>query len=295
MSLAKITLYGMYKWMQDHNDDLFDNLDLPTGMDASILIGRILFKGAEFGVVYGDPGFMQGMIGVWSDTHYSTFERWVRVMSQEYDPLENYNRHEEWSDAATDSRTGKETRSGAQTKTGEESRTGTDSRTESDARAANTLTSESGSNSSDTSVRSATNGQENSTTENTVSAYDASAYQPADKSAVAGFKQDTAATDTDTSSSSSVSTQADETERTEHTGSGSTSDSSTSSEAARSEEAAATEETGNRQAVHSGHLFGNIGVTTSQQMVLEEVNVARFNIYDEAADMFLNEFCIYVY
>lgn len=295
MSLAKITLYGMYKYMQDHNDDLFDNLDLPTGMDAGKLVGRILYKGAEFGMIYGDPYFVQSLVGIWSDTYYHTFERWVKALDIDYDPLRNYDRTEEWQDAATDSRTGSQSRSSTQARSGETSRTGTDSSTDSDVRSRNTETGETGTTGTDTSVRSATNGDEQSTTTNTVSAYDSSSYQPADRAEVSGSKQDVASTDTNTSGSSTVKTTTDDAERTEHCSSGSSTGTDKSTEAVRSEEAGMSEESGDRKSAHTGHLYGNIGVTTSQQMLKEEWEVAKLNIYDEAADLFLQEFCIYIY
>lgn len=46
---------------------------------------------------------------------------------------------------------------------------------------------------------------------------------------------------------------------------------------------------------HEGNVYGNIGVTTSQQMLEAEYDVARFNIYEQIADLFIKEFCICVY
>lgn len=46
---------------------------------------------------------------------------------------------------------------------------------------------------------------------------------------------------------------------------------------------------------HEGSIYGNIGVTTSQQMLEAEYEVARFNIYEQIADLFIKEFCICVY
>lgn len=40
---------------------------------------------------------------------------------------------------------------------------------------------------------------------------------------------------------------------------------------------------------------GNIGVTTTQQMIKEEREIAAFNIYSYIADSFRYEFCIQVY
>lgn len=46
---------------------------------------------------------------------------------------------------------------------------------------------------------------------------------------------------------------------------------------------------------HSGRIHGNIGVTTSQQMLEQELEVARFNIIDEITKLFMSELCIAVY
>lgn len=46
---------------------------------------------------------------------------------------------------------------------------------------------------------------------------------------------------------------------------------------------------------HSGRIHGNIGVTTSQQMLEQELEVARFNIIDEITKLFMSELCVAVY
>lgn len=46
---------------------------------------------------------------------------------------------------------------------------------------------------------------------------------------------------------------------------------------------------------HSGHLYGNIGVTTSQDMVLSEVNVSKFIVQDYIIEQFKERFCLLVY
>ena len=46
---------------------------------------------------------------------------------------------------------------------------------------------------------------------------------------------------------------------------------------------------------HSARLHGNIGVTTSQQMLQSELDIARFNLYEQIADIFVSEFCVMVY
>lgn len=46
---------------------------------------------------------------------------------------------------------------------------------------------------------------------------------------------------------------------------------------------------------HTGRIHGNIGVTTSQQMLEQELEVARFNIIDEITKLFMSELCVAVY
>lgn len=46
---------------------------------------------------------------------------------------------------------------------------------------------------------------------------------------------------------------------------------------------------------HSSHMYGNIGVTTSQQMLEAEYNIAKWNIYENIKDLFMQEFCIMIY
>lgn len=44
-----------------------------------------------------------------------------------------------------------------------------------------------------------------------------------------------------------------------------------------------------------GRAHGNIGVTTSQQMLQAELDIASWNIYEHITDLFLQEFCLMVY
>ena len=48
--------------------------------------------------------------------------------------------------------------------------------------------------------------------------------------------------------------------------------------------------------IHNGHLYGNIGVTTSAQMIEGDVTTRmRFNLYNMIADCFKTELCLLVY
>ena len=219
MATAKLTMISCYKWMLKNNDDLFANLSLPTGIDRDTVINNILLKGGEFEVLYSDPLFFKQMISIWSSKWNHTIERWIKALAIDYNPLENYDRMEDWTDDNNKNNVSNR----------KENAVGIDS--------------------------SASLGTGN--TENTRSAFDASDYQPHDKS-----ESSSTGTNNSTSSTSASGVVID------------------------------NEKELNKR---TGRAHGNIGVTTSQQMLLSEFDAARWNLYDEVADLFISEFCIYTY
>ena len=52
---------------------------------------------------------------------------------------------------------------------------------------------------------------------------------------------------------------------------------------------------GNEVIQHEAHLYGNIGVTTSTQMLEDFLRVERWNLYEHIAELFVDEFCIRIY
>ena len=220
MSLAKLTINSFLNYS---NNTLFDNLTLPDGIDKDLLIDNIVMEGGEFELVYANLDFMKSDIGVWSAKNYRTFEKWIKALNVEYNPLENYDRIEEWE----------ETHSG--------NKNGT------------TTTNESSTNSG-----SISNNQNNTSTNN-VSAYDATTLVTESQNIDGGSS----------SSSSSGNTSSN--------GTVTTNDSESASD------------------LRNGRTHGNIGVTTSQQMLESELNIAKWNVYKHITDLFMQEFCIMVY
>ena len=87
MSSAKITTVGFYQYMNAYNNDLFGLLNLPPGIDKDTLVNNIMLRGGEFEVVYSNPDFYKSAIGLWSDKHYRTFEKWINALAIDYNPL----------------------------------------------------------------------------------------------------------------------------------------------------------------------------------------------------------------
>ena len=233
--IARLTILGMYKF----DDSLFDNLKLPEGLDKSTVVNQILLDSTPFEVLYADFDTMKELIGLWSDTWARTFEKWVNVFSLEYNPIENYDRMESWTDSAN--------------------RSGQSQRTES----------------RDYSTQLNVNASSNDTTANTggdstthkVSAYDSNDYS-------------NDSLDTVELNNQSVTNGHNQNQT-------------------NGRDSGATSTVGNDVNVdnskHEGRMHGNIGVTTTQQMMHEEIQIARFNLTKQISDIFIQEFCVMVY
>lgn len=57
----------------------------------------------------------------------------------------------------------------------------------------------------------------------------------------------------------------------------------------------AVDETTGETYSHKMRAFGNVGVTTTQEMLSAQRTLVRYNVYDEIADSFKDEFCLYIY
>ena len=243
MRSAKITTVGFYQYMNAYNNDLFGLLNLPPGIDKDTLVNNIMLRGGEFEVVYSNPDFYKSAIGLWSNKHYRTFEKWINALNIDYNPLENYDRMEEWSDSGSRTNTGTVSDSGSHTNTGTQSTetTGNDNFT----------------------------GSGNSTSSDEISAYNSNSFQ--------NDKKNT----TNSSNSSETNTTANNTRTDNLSESNSNTRTDNLSEKTNSD--------------RKGRAHGNIGVTTSQQMLQSELDIAKWNIYEQITDLFLSEFCIMVY
>ena len=94
MATAKLTVLGIYNF----DNSIFSDLTFPTGIDKTIAVNEILRRSAEFETLYPDATFIKFMITQWGNKHYRTFEKWKAALDEEYDPLYNYDGHEEIRD-----------------------------------------------------------------------------------------------------------------------------------------------------------------------------------------------------
>ena len=249
MSLAKLTMISFNSYLQQmyNGQTLFDLLTLPDGISKDDLVDNIILQGGEFEVLYSDPVFMREAVGSWGRKCYNTFLRWITAQSIQYNPLENYDRNELLTDQYYKAASSSARRDSGNTRTFDNQ----DKRTidTEDERTLDTTR----------------------TSEDEVSAFDSSTYQPSAKNTT-----DDDGTDTLT-----------------HSGTDTVDYSGTIKD--EYGEGTSGNENENSTNTHSGRIHGNVGVTTSQQMLTAEYEVARFNIIDQITDMFILEFCIPIY
>lgn len=203
MSKATLSLLGLYQY----DNTIFNELVLPEGMDKQLYINNLLMETAEMEVLFSNPATMRSVIGIWSSAHLDSWAKMWNTTKLEYNPIENYDRQEDWTD-------NNKTNSKVQSKD-----VGT--------------------------------GKNHST----------------DISKAAGFDSGNLVTsDQNDNDSNNESTQIGN-----------------------------SEGNSNEELKHTGRVHGNIGVTTSQQMIEEERRVADWNMYEYLIDKFKQQFLLLVY
>lgn len=315
MSNAFLTVMGL----NNYDPTLFNGLTFPAGINKDIAVDEIILRSGEFTVLYTDPDFMKLAIEHWGKKHYRTFEKWVEALAIEFEPLYNYDRYEEYTDD-------KIAQGNQKTKTSDIGSTAADSinssivsnenKMVSDGKtignaftAESTTGSESDKNTEKGSSLSQTNTNSSSddTNNRNVAAYDSSTMTPREQEIKNntsgqmgnGFatneseSEKTGSTNTNTSSlNQNNSTNENETKassnQVDHTeGKNKT----TSTDLGEHD----TQSNNIEKIKHTAHLYGNIGVTTSSALLEEYIRVERFNIYEQIANIFVDEFCIQVY
>ena len=189
----------------DHYLDggLFRDAVFPDNIDRQLVIDTIIINCGEYEPLYKNADFMQEATRVWSEKWQHAFERWALALSEDYNPLHNYDRYEEIHEEHD--------------------------------------------NESSNKVDASTSTDDVNT--NTRSAYNSDDYEPHDQSSLKG---------SGTSKSDGTGTDKGKFDR-------------------------------------SAHLYGNIGVTTSAQMLEGELEVRKNNLYNMIAECYAAELCLLVY
>ena len=92
---AKLSILGMYRYAPN----IFDGLQLPVGADKQTLINTIVFSYSDLTIVYPNAPILEIVIRTWSSKHQESWQRIWDALKAEYNPIENYNRHEDIKDS----------------------------------------------------------------------------------------------------------------------------------------------------------------------------------------------------
>ena len=218
--MSRITLWGFYNYT---DKTLFDSAPMPEGIDKQELVDLIMVECGDLFPYYQQPNYLRMQIDNFFRRKKPNFDKMIEVLSAQYDPLENYDRKEEWKDEGK----------------------------------------ENGSNKHDEGVRGSANDR----------TYGNSVGNNVSK--ISAMDSDTLVTDTGADTSNTTSSNA-----------------TTTNDAHRTIDVKDEKE---HEATHSGRVHGNIGVTTSMQLVKEELELRRYDIMENIVRMFEKDVIIQVY
>lgn len=224
--MSLLTVEGLY----NYDNTLFDGFNVPDGLVKEIAIDAILMRTRELEILYPDFTYMKNRITIWSNKYQINWKKLYDTTVLEYNPIENYDRMEDWTD--------------------------TDDETSTSAR---------------DNTRNTTNTVKSTSTNEIMNSVNVTDQNTAFNAGLADHAKQI--TDGDTTENGSI----------------------TNTETGKDTENENVN--GGRTGRHTrtGRAHGNIGVTTSQQMIQSERDLVIFNLYDVIAESFIENFCLMVY
>jgi hypothetical protein len=221
-----LTVEGLY----NYDNTLFDGFNVPEGLVKQIAIDSILMRTRELEILYPDFTYMKNRITIWSNKYQINWKKLYDTTVLEYNPIENYDRMEDWT--VSDDETSTSTRDN---------------------------------------TRNITNTVKNTSTNEVMNSVNVTDQNTAFNAGLADHAKQI--TDGDTTENGSI----------------------TNTETGKNTENENVN--GGRTGRHTrtGREHGNVGVTTSQQMIQSERDLVVFNLYDVIAESFIENFCLMVY
>lgn len=262
-----IDINGLYIW----DNTIFDNMVIPSDIDRQTLIDKIIWDCRELTITVVSPVMIKRAIELWSKSNIYYWNELQKTMHYEYNPIENYDRHELTKDNYSNS--------------GDNNESGVITRTENGTRE----TVQSGDKTTTQTGTKTTNqkGTETTTDALTVSAFDDNNLVPRETHTITkDYGADGITTTEDLGVSGMVTTE-------------SLGDGMVTTE----KPDITSHETPNITNKHSdkgnntreSYIHGNIGVTSTQNMITQQRDVINISLYNTIVNSFKNEFCILKY
>lgn len=85
MAKSNLSLLGLYQF----NSDIFDGLNVPSGLTKSVAVDQIIFDCAELELLYPDYDFMKAAITHWSLTMQNVWQKLYNTTILDYNPIWN--------------------------------------------------------------------------------------------------------------------------------------------------------------------------------------------------------------
>lgn len=287
-----ITLVGSNPFT---NSDFMSNGYVPLNdvTFQSVLSDYISFNHGELNIRYiledsvlENPSIIQNAVVNWYNTHKYQYETLYNTTLLKYEPLQNYDRTEEVTDNTERTGTGGTT-FGSRTETSTTNNTtniGAQDNTNTDNETTKIGTINTKTNSSTSKKGSESNEKE-------VAPYDTETYYNQEKNTLSFTDRtdtNTSTTTTDARTDTRTNNSTEKVGAREDTTKGSTSNTF-------GEHTDSTSKNENETYTHKSHMYGNIGVTTSQQMLESEREVAYFNFVSIVAHDIIKLIAICIY
>lgn len=254
---AWIDLMALYQ--QDNT--VLDNLTIPVDeennpiVDVSTLKDNLILDTAELEVLYPDPEFLKSAIGIWSAKRASVWLEIWKTTQYEYNPI--------WNKDGTIDETITRNLSGSSNKTEDFTRTDNLTNTQDITRTDDLTTTNNLAGTVDTTIDSSVYG------------YNSSTAAPSDKSVE----------DTDTTNTGTVT----------NTGTQRNAGTVTNTGTVRNAGSATEGTTDTGTITTSRTEQGNIGVTSTQQLIKEQREVVELSVIDYIINDFKQRFCLLLY
>lgn len=270
-------------------------MQVPVGLVRETLNNAILLECGDLEVFYPTPHFFKFAVANWSERKLPIWEKLIETTQYDYNPIHNYDRHEEhsWTETRSENESVDESRN--TTSAGTVKDVGSTDKTGKDTETTDTTVNASGSKDGTSETVGTTADTTNSQVDVNRAAYNTQGYEPVDQ------------TITDTGYNSRVEGNGTTSETTKDTSDTVVSRGLDVTEHVGDTRNVDTTDTGNmtgdidrqrkEDVTHTDNLYayGNIGVTTTQQMIEAQREVVKFDIYEYIAVEFKREFCLLVY
>ena len=271
----------------------FAGATVPAPLDVNTCISAIMVRCGLLTPCYNDPDTFRNITSIWFERKQWTFEHLINIIQSEYSPIENVNEisNEKTKYGHNSTKTGgyKDTEAGKDTVALSGTDTEAHSGTDTEAHSGTDSVSLSGMDQRDISNTGT------DTTTNEISAYNSTGYQADNKSSLLhGHSVDddiTYGKSESTTHGLSIGTTHGESIGTTY---GKSEDTTYGHNVTRVYNSEKDQEGGIDEIIKSRH--GNIGVTTNQQLINQELELLRhFDIYGYIAELFEEENMLMIY